>query len=180
MPKSAPTRYRTLNWSSYDTALRERGSLTAWFDPSAPCHVAPSGKHGAQPVYSDAAIQACLTVEVPFGLPLRQSEPMVRKTLANGFVASLLKLTGADWPVPDFRALCRRSREMGPWPQRDRICPSNAGRATALPRLWWAAVPARALTGHRCPMPCRVTDSMGIKGRGEGAPRQIATRSPDG
>ncbi len=32
MSKSAPTRYRTLNWSAGNAALRERGSLTVWFD----------------------------------------------------------------------------------------------------------------------------------------------------
>ena len=53
------------------------------------------------PVYSDAAIQACLTVKVLFGLPLRQ---------ATGFVASLLKLAGLDWPVPDCSTLCRRQK----------------------------------------------------------------------
>ena len=42
-----------------------------------------SGKRGAQPVYSNDAIQACLTVKVLFGLPLRQMP---------GFVASLLEL----------------------------------------------------------------------------------------
>jgi hypothetical protein len=93
MSKPVPTRYRTLNWSSYNAALRRRGSLTVWFDPSTPWHAAPSGKRGAQPVYSDAAIQACLTVKVLFGLPLRQT---------TGFVASLLKRAGLDWPVPDF------------------------------------------------------------------------------
>ena len=63
MTKPAPTRYRTLNWSTYNASLRERGSLTVWFDPSTPWHAAPSGKRGGQPVYSDAAIQACLTIE---------------------------------------------------------------------------------------------------------------------
>ena len=28
------TRYRTANWSSYNAALKKRGSLTVWFDPS--------------------------------------------------------------------------------------------------------------------------------------------------
>ncbi|MGR3435782.1 MAG: IS5/IS1182 family transposase, partial [Shimia sp.] len=32
MSKPAPTRYRTLNWPAYNAALRERGSLTVWFD----------------------------------------------------------------------------------------------------------------------------------------------------
>ena len=103
MSKSAPTRYRTLNWSAYNAALRERGSLTVWFDPSTPWHATPSGKRGGQPVYSDAAIQACLTIKVLFGLPLRQT---------TGFVASLLKLAELDWPVPDFSTLCRRQKTL--------------------------------------------------------------------
>ena len=103
MSKPASTRYRTLNWSAYNAALRERGSLTVWFDPSTPWHATPSGKRGGQPVYSDAAIQACLTIKVLFGLPLRQT---------IGFVASLLKLAELDWPVPDFSTLCRRQRTL--------------------------------------------------------------------
>lgn len=75
MSKPAPTRYRTLNWSAYNASLGKRGSLTVWFDPSTPWHAAPSGKRGGQPVYSDAAIQACLTIKILFGLPLRQIEP---------------------------------------------------------------------------------------------------------
>ena len=126
MSKPAPTRYRTLNRSSDKAALRKRGSLTVWFDLSTTWHAVPSGKRGAQPVYSGKedqktvqwtvcptnAIQACLTVKVLFGLPLRQSEPMVRETLANGFVASLLKLVGLDWQVPDDSTLCRRQKTL--------------------------------------------------------------------
>ena len=73
MFKSAPTRYRILNWSSYNASLRERGSLFVWFEPSTPWPATPSGKRRGQPVYSDAAIQACLTIKVLFGLPLRQT-----------------------------------------------------------------------------------------------------------
>jgi hypothetical protein len=58
MSKPAPTRYRTLDWSSCNAALRGRGSPTVWFDPSTPWHAAPSGRRGAQPVDSDAAIRA--------------------------------------------------------------------------------------------------------------------------
>lgn len=103
MSKPSPTRYRTLNWSSYNASLRKRGSLTVWFDPSTPWQALPSGKRGAQAVYSDAAIQACLTVKILFGLPLRQT---------TGFVASLLKLAGLDWPVPDYSTLCRRQKTL--------------------------------------------------------------------
>ena len=93
MSKPASTRYRTLNWSVYNAALRERGSLTVWFDPGMAWHAAPSGKRGRQQTFSDAAIQACLTIKVLFGLPLRQT---------TGMVTSILKMAGLDWPVPDF------------------------------------------------------------------------------
>ncbi|PYG24682.1 DDE family transposase [Pelagimonas varians] len=63
----------------------------------------PSGKRGRQQNFSDAAIQACLTLKVLFGLPLRQT---------TGFVQSLLQLIGLDWAVPDFSTLCRRQRTL--------------------------------------------------------------------
>ena len=62
-----------------------------------------SGRRGRQKTYSDAAIQACLTLKVLFGLPLRQT---------TGFVDSLLKRVGLEWSVPDFSTLCRRQRTL--------------------------------------------------------------------
>jgi len=99
----SPTTYRTLNWKSYNDALRRRGSLTIWFDPAMTWEAAPSGKRGRQQTYSDAAIQTCLTMKVLFGMALRQT---------TGFVASLLELTGLDWPVPDFSTLSRRQKTL--------------------------------------------------------------------
>jgi hypothetical protein len=58
----------------------------------------PTGKRGRQLVYSDAAVQTCLTMKVLFGLALRQT---------TGFVESLLRLIGLDWDVPDFSTLSR-------------------------------------------------------------------------
>lgn len=95
--------YNTTNWHNYNQALRQRGSLTIWFDPSMVWEAAPSGKRGRQQIYSDAAIQACLTIKVLFGLALRQT---------TGFVASLLKLAGLDWSVPDFSSLSRRQKTL--------------------------------------------------------------------
>ncbi|SEO15163.1 Transposase DDE domain-containing protein, partial [Paracoccus alcaliphilus] len=92
MSSWTPTRYKTTNWSSYNSALKRRGSLTIWFDPSMIWSPPPSGKRGRQQAYSDAAIQACLTLKVQFGMPLRQ---------VTGFVESLLGLAGLDWAVPD-------------------------------------------------------------------------------
>lgn len=60
---------------------------------------APSGRRGRRQTYSDAAIQACLTMKVLFSTALRQT---------TGFVESLLRLVGLDWSVSDFSTLSRR------------------------------------------------------------------------
>ena len=48
---------------------------------------APTGNRGRQPIYSDAAVQTCLTMKVLFGMALRQT---------TGFVESLLRLIVLD------------------------------------------------------------------------------------
>ena len=103
MSSWSPTKYKTTNWSSYNDSLKRRGSLSIWLDPEMVWVPPPSGKRGRQQSYSDAAIQARLTLKVLFGLPLRQ---------ATGFVQSLLQLIGLDWAVPDFSTLCRRQRTL--------------------------------------------------------------------
>jgi len=103
MSSWAPTKYKTRNWPSYNTALKQRGSLSIWFDPEMTWTPPPTGKRGRQQEFSDAAIQTCLTLKVLFGLPLRQT---------TGFVESLLRLVGLDWAVPDFSTLCRRQKTL--------------------------------------------------------------------
>lgn len=100
MSKPVPV-FRTTNWSSYSQALKRRGSLMVWFDPEMSWFAVPDGKPGHPERFSAAAIQFCLAVKVLFGLPLRQ---------ATGCVESLLSLSGLDWPVPDYTALCRRQK----------------------------------------------------------------------
>ena len=99
---NAPT-YKTLNWPAYNKALKRRGSLTIWFDPDMAWAAKPTGKRGRQPVYSDAAVQSCLTMKVLFGMALRQT---------TGFVESLLRLIGVDWEVPDFSTLSRHQKTL--------------------------------------------------------------------
>lgn len=65
----------------------------------------PTGKRGRQPVYTDAAVQCCLTMKVLFGMALRQT---------TGFVESLLRLVGLDWDVPDFSTLSRHLLVVSP------------------------------------------------------------------
>ena len=99
----SPTKYKTTNWSSYNDSLKRRGSLSIWFDPEMVWVPPPSLRRGRQQNFSDAAIRACLTLKVLFGLPLRQT---------TGFMQSLLLLIGLDWVVPDFSTLCRRQRTL--------------------------------------------------------------------
>jgi hypothetical protein len=103
MSSWTPTKYKTRNWVDFNFSLKQRGSLSIWFDPQMVWEADASGRRGRQQTYSDAAIQACLTFKVLFGLPLRQT---------TGFVESLLKLVGLDWAVPDFSTLCRRQRTL--------------------------------------------------------------------
>lgn len=103
MSRPKPPTYRTTNWPEYNAALARRGSLLIWFDPETQWLAGPTGKRGRQPVFTDAAIQACLTLKALFGLPLRQT---------TGMVASLLELAGLDWPVPDSSTLCRRQKSL--------------------------------------------------------------------
>ncbi len=91
---------RTFQGSRSNTALKQRGSLSIWFDPEMSWHAPPTGKRGRPPAFNDAAIQVCLTMKVLFGMPLRQT---------TGFVESLLRLAGLDWKVPDFSTLKRRA-----------------------------------------------------------------------
>ena len=103
MSKPKPARYRTTNWSSYNDALRKRGSLLIWLDKEMTWHAPHEGRPGRPPVFPNAAIQFCLSLKVLFKLPLRQTA---------GMVASLLRLAGLDWPVPDYSTLCRRQKTL--------------------------------------------------------------------
>lgn len=103
MSKPLPARYRTTNWSSYTASLRKRGSLLIWLDKDMTWTAPHDGCPGRPAVFSDAAIQFCLSIKVLFKLPLRQS---------TGMVASLLKRAGLDWEVPDYTTLCRRQKTL--------------------------------------------------------------------
>ena len=103
MSSPLPPRYKTCNWPTYNEALKQRGSLTIWFDPKMVWVPPSTGKRGRQRQFSDAAIQTCLTLKVLFGMALRQT---------TGFVESLLRLVGLDWTVPDFSTLSRRQKTL--------------------------------------------------------------------
>ncbi len=63
------------------------------------------GKPGRPPVFSNAGIQISLSIKVLFKPPVRQ---------IAGTVASMLRLAGPDWHMPDFSEKCRRQIGAGP------------------------------------------------------------------
>jgi hypothetical protein len=100
MSRPTPPTYKTRNWTSYNEALKRRGSLTIWFDPATTWAAAPTGTQGRQRCYSDAAIQTCLTMKVVFGMALRQIEPWDRLPIAAPSVQArwaTVRVTMARW-----------------------------------------------------------------------------------
>src|SRR5215203_4917502 len=96
---------RVTNWSAYNEALRQRGSLTVWFtdEAIAAWKAAPRTTPGGQPHYSDLAITTALTLRAVFHLALRQTE---------GLIGSILQMLGLDLAVPDHSTLSRRAETL--------------------------------------------------------------------
>jgi len=103
--KSNKKKYKVRNWSKYNEALKKRGMLDVYVDEYVleSWHAEPNGKRGAQPIYSDLAIEITLQFGKIFSQRLRQTE---------GLVISLFKLMNIDLNVPDFSTLSRRSGEI--------------------------------------------------------------------
>src|SRR5215213_825756 len=111
---------RVTNWSEYNEALRQRGSLTVWFteEAIAAWKAAPRTTPGGQPHYSDLAITTALTLRAVFRLALRQTE---------GLISSIIGLLGLDLSVPDHTTLSRRAETLEvPRPRSDSR--TDAGR----------------------------------------------------
>ncbi|MBI3659074.1 IS5 family transposase [Candidatus Acetothermia bacterium] len=103
-PRQKPV-YRIRNWSDYDRALTQRGSLTRWIGDDALQHWAYQGptQPGAQFIYSDLAIETMLTLREVFHQTNRETEGLVR---------SLFALMQRALPVPDHTTLSRRGRTL--------------------------------------------------------------------
>lgn len=65
--KGVRGRYKTTNWAAYNAALKARGSLTIWLDKDMQWYAPANGRRGRQRVFSDAAIQFCLSIKCLFG-----------------------------------------------------------------------------------------------------------------
>jgi hypothetical protein len=92
---------RVTNCAEYDESLRRRGDPTVWISEEALAlwTAAPRTTPGGQAVYSDLAIELCLTFGMVFKQPLRQTQGLMR---------SIAGLLGVDIAVPHFTTLSRR------------------------------------------------------------------------
>ena len=111
MPKQKKTQsrpktlYRVQNWSDYENAWVQRGSITFWMSDEFEKVWLYTGKkqRGSQFDYSDKAIEIMLTLKEIFHLPNRSVE---------GFVRSLFQMMKIDLPVPDHTTLSKRSKTL--------------------------------------------------------------------
>jgi IS5 family transposase len=111
MPKPAKTAsrpktlYRVKNWSEYEKALVQRGSITFWLsdDFEQVWLYAGEKQRGSQFEYSDKAIEMMLMIKEVFHLTNRGVE---------GFVRSLFVMLNIHLPVPDHSTLSKRGKTL--------------------------------------------------------------------
>lgn len=101
-PKSL---YRVKNWSEYDQALVQRGSITFWLsdDFEKSWSYVGEKQRGSQFDYSEQAIIVMQTVKNVFHLPNRATE---------GFMRSVFAMHEILLSVPDHTTLSRRGKEL--------------------------------------------------------------------
>ena len=106
---SSGTQYkqrRIINWSEYNRALVNRGSITFWFPEDISqtwfFHGKKTGR-GCFKTFSDPAIQTCLMVKAVFGLPLRALE---------GFLNSVFRVMGLPLTAPSYSLFTKRAGKL--------------------------------------------------------------------
>lgn len=104
-PPQTSKRHKVKNWSEYNQALINRGRLDVWVDEYGleRWYAEPTGKKGAQTLYSDLAVKLTLQLGKVFRQRLRQTEGLVR---------SLFKLLAIALPVPNYSTLSRRGGQI--------------------------------------------------------------------
>lgn len=98
--------YKIRNWSDYNKALVNRGSINLWFDENSLSNWHNhylSGERGRRKLYSDMAICCSLTLRALFHLPLRAAE---------GFVNSLFEILNMPLKSPNYTTLSRRQKSL--------------------------------------------------------------------
>ena len=103
------SKYKTINWKDYNNSLRARGDIFVYMSEEAIAnwYIDPATikdkKPGRQRKFHDYAIQACLSLRLIFGKPLRQTE---------GLINSLFKLMNLSLGSPDYSTLSRRTGDL--------------------------------------------------------------------
>jgi hypothetical protein len=97
--KKNKKKYKVTNWSDYNKALINRGSLTVWINEDVKTNWSGKGRY----TYSDQCIETILTVKALYHLPLRAS---------IGLVRSIFDQTGIILDVPDYTTVARRARKL--------------------------------------------------------------------
>jgi hypothetical protein len=99
------TLYRVTNWSEYEKALVQRGSITFWLSDDFEQVWLYTGEkqRGSQFEYSEKAIEIMLTIKEVFHLSNRGVE---------GFVCSVFKMLNIHLPVPDHTTLSKRAKTL--------------------------------------------------------------------
>ena len=103
MKKKKKQQYRIRNWTQYNKALANRGSITFWFDEEVILswlNTEKSGKRGKPRTYGSACIQSMLLLKAVYHLPQRAT---------YGLLCSLVRLMNLDLPVPHPTILSRRA-----------------------------------------------------------------------
>ena len=94
------------NWSEYNRALVNRGSITLWVSKEAiegwhsTCH---TGEKGRPQVYSDSAILCALQLRAVYHLTLRHLE---------GFLGDIVRRLKLSIKVPSYTQICRRAKQL--------------------------------------------------------------------
>jgi transposase len=99
-------RYCIRNWSEYNRALIQRGSITVWIDENSIKKWLSSYhtcKAGRPQTYSDDAILMMLILREVYNRSLRSLQ---------GFVQSLFSVMGHDLPVPSYSQISRRAKSL--------------------------------------------------------------------
>lgn len=103
--QTEPT-YRIRNWSEYNSALIQRGTISIWIDEKAVKNWFSSYhscRAGRPATYSDEAILVMLILREVYKQSLRSLQ---------GFVQSLFHAMGLNLPVPSYSQISRRARSL--------------------------------------------------------------------
>jgi hypothetical protein len=93
------------NWSQYNKALENRGSVNFWFssDAISEWRAAPSNKAGRPFKFSDNTIFTLLILKFVYHLPFRQ---------LAGFAKSLIKMLHVSIEVPHYSCINKRMKKL--------------------------------------------------------------------